>query len=417
MKIMTILGTRPEIIRLSRIIEKLDRLCEHVLVHTGQNFDTNLSDIFFEQLGVRQPNHFLGVRSSSFGEQIGKIIAASEEVMRAEKPDRLLILGDTNSGLAAIVAKRLGIPVYHMEAGNRCYDDRVPEEVNRRIIDHSSDILMPYTERSRANLLREGIPSQRIYVTGNPIREVIQHYEADIQQSEILTQLGIEANRYFLVTMHRAENVDHEGRLRALTQSLDLLQRDYDIPMVCSLHPRTKDKMERYGLEVDNAQIKWLAPLGFFDFIALEKQAFCVLSDSGTVQEECCLFGVANVTIRDVTERPETIECGSNMLSGAKAEMILQCVRTVLDQQAQDLVIERASPHPPAPSPNNRRGGVKKVPSLLLEEVRGGRVAETMIKPQCHWTVPTEYLEEHVSQTVVKIVLGYNHQSSTRRRK
>jgi len=359
-KVMTILGTRPEIIRLSLIIEKLDRLCDHILVHTGQNFDASLSDIFFQQLGVRQPDHFLGVRGDTFGEQVGQIIAESERVMLTERPDRLLILGDTNSGLSAIAAKRLGIQVYHMEAGNRCYDDRVPEEVNRRIIDHSSDVLLPYTERSRQNLLREGIPGERIYVTGNPIYEVIQHYDSQIRQSTILSNLGLRAGRYFLVTMHRAENVDIEGRLMGLTTALDRLQKEYGVPVIISTHPRTQARMQAFGIGVDNDQVRFLPPFGFFEFITLERNAFCVLSDSGTVQEECCIFQVANVTIRDVTERPETIECGSNMLSGAEPEMILQCVRTVLDQK-------------------------------------------------CNWTAPPEYLVENVSNTVVKVVLGYRH--------
>jgi UDP-N-acetylglucosamine 2-epimerase (non-hydrolysing) len=359
-KIMTILGTRPEIIRLSRVIEKLDRLCEHVLVHTGQNYDPNLSDVFFQQLGVRQPDHYLGVRGDTFGEQIGKIIAASAQIILAEKPDRLLILGDTNSCLSAIVAKRMGIPVYHMEAGNRCYDDRVPEEVNRRIIDHSSDILMPYTERGRDNLLREGIEGRRIYVIGNPILEVIRHYDPAIRQSDVLPRLELEPGGYFLVTMHREENVDVEERLRSLTQALGLLQKEYRLPIICSLHPRTRNRMQRYGLDVESEQIRFLAPFSFSDFIALERNAFCVLSDSGTVQEECCIFQVANVTVRDVTERPETVECGSNMLSGVSPEMILQCVRAVLDRKRE-------------------------------------------------WAVPPGYLAEHVSDVVAKIVLGYYH--------
>jgi UDP-N-acetylglucosamine 2-epimerase (non-hydrolysing) len=357
-KIITVLGTRPEIIRLSRVIEKLDKACDHVLVHTGQNYDANLNDIFFQQLGVRKPNHFLGAGGGTFGEQIGKILAASERVLLTEKPDKMLVLGDTNSSLAAIVAKRMGIPVYHMEAGNRCYDDRVPEEVNRRLIDHSSDILMPYTERSRANLLREGIAGHRIYVTGNPIFEVIQHYDPAIRKSNILRELRLEPQKYFLVTMHREENVDVEARLRSLTQALLLLQKEYKMPIICSLHPRTKNRMQRFDLDVKSKQIRFHAPFGFFDFIALERNAFCVLSDSGTVQEECCIFRVANVTIRDVTERPETIECGSNILSGADSHTILQCVRTVLDQK-------------------------------------------------CNWTIPHEYLEEHVSNTVIKVVLGF----------
>lgn len=359
MKVLTVLGTRPEIIRLSRVIEKLDRLCEHVVIHTGQNYDPNLNDVFFRELGVRQPDHYLGVRGESFGEQIGKILAASEKVLRAERPDRVLILGDTNSSLIAIIAKRLGIRVYHMEAGNRCFDDRVPEEVNRRIIDHSSSVLLPYTERSRKNLLREGIAGERIYVTGNPINEVIRHYDAQINRSDVHARLGLSAGKYFLVTMHREENVDVEERLRSLLRALELVQREYQMPVVVSTHPRTRVRAGTAGIDLGaNENVTFHEPFGLFDFIALERNAFCVLSDSGTVQEECCIFRVANVTIRDVTERPETIECGSNMLSGADPDDVLRCVRTVLDQRA-------------------------------------------------HWSAPPEYLAENVSQTVAKIVLGY----------
>ena len=360
MKVLTVLGTRPEIIRLSRIIEKLDRLCDQVVVHTGQNYDPNLNDIFFQELGVRQPNHYLGIRGESFGEQIGKILAASERVLVAERPDRVLILGDTNSSLVAIIAKRLGIPVYHMEAGNRCFDDRVPEEVNRRVIDHSSDILLPYTERSRANLLREGIAGSRIYVTGNPIYEVIRYHENAIRRSDIHHRLGLTPGKYFLVTMHREENVDVEDRLRSLLRALELLQREHEVPVICSTHPRTRKRMQSFQLDAQaHDQIQFHDPFGFFDFIKLEQNALCVLSDSGTVQEECCIFKVASVTIRDVTERPETLESGSNMLSGVEPETILRCVRTVLDQESD-------------------------------------------------WVAPSEYLMEHVSQTVVKILLGYS---------
>jgi UDP-N-acetylglucosamine 2-epimerase (non-hydrolysing) len=368
MRIMTILGTRPEIIRLSRVVEKLDRLADsHILVHTGQNFDSSLSDVFFEQLGIRKPDHYLGARGETFGEQIGQIISFSEKVIRAEQPDRLLILGDTNSALSAVVAKRLGIPVYHMEAGNRCYDDRVPEEVNRRIIDHSSDVLLPYTERSRQNLLREGIEGHRIFVTGNPINEVIQHYDDLISKSDIHERLGLKAGKYFLVTMHREENVDVEDRLRALIKVLELLHRDYQLPIICSTHPRTRARMKRSEIETPaDGGVQFHEPFGLFDFISLERNAFCVLSDSGTVQEECCIFRVANVTIRDVTERPETIECGSNMLSGAEPETILRCVRTVLDQKSQ-------------------------------------------------WTAPPEYLADNVSQTIARIVLSYRPVSGSLR--
>ena len=362
MKVMTVLGTRPEIIRLSRIIPELDRHCDHVLVHTGQNYDPNLNEIFFRDLEVRQPDYYLGVEGKSFGDQIGRIISRTEEVMAVEKPDRLLILGDTNSGLAAVVAKRMGIPVFHMEAGNRCYDDRVPEEVNRRIIDHSSDILMPYTERSRANLLREGIAGHHVYVTGNPIYEVIQHYRTKVEESDILDRLVIAAGAYFLVTVHRAENVDDEGRLRSILRSLEDLFRRYNLPIICSLHPRTKDRMEQMGLSTAMEGIHFHEPFGFFDFVQLEQHAGCVLSDSGTVQEECCIFGVPNVTIRDVTERPETIECGSNLLSGAEPENILRGVDYLLSGQ-----------------------------------------------DPADWTPPAEYLNPSVSTTVMKIILGHHH--------
>lgn len=360
MKVMTILGTRPEIIRLSRIIPKLDRLCKHILVHTGQNFDPNLSEIFFEELGIRSPDYFLGIQGRSFGDQIGQIISASEEIMQSEQPDRLLILGDTNSSLSGIVAKRMEIPVYHMEAGNRCYDDRVPEEVNRRIIDHSSDILLPYTERSRANLLREGIASDRIFVTGNPIYEVLQHYRSSIDASDVLERLNLESGEYFLVTMHRAENVDIESRLRALIAAMERLNQIYGIPLICSLHPRTWDKMKQFGLleHMCPGGIQFHNPFGLFDFITLEQHARCVLSDSGTVQEECCLLHVPNVTLRDVTERPETIECGSNILSGVDLDTIVRAVACVLSQD-----------------PN--------------------------------WEVPSDYMLRGVSDKVIKIVLGY----------
>ena len=357
MKVMTVLGTRPEIIRLSCIIEKLDHTCEHVLVHTGQNYDPNLNDVFFQQLSVRAPDHYLNAKGS-LGEQLGILLAETEKILQKERPDKLLILGDTNSALSAIIAKRYGVPVYHMEAGNRCYDDRVPEEVNRRIIDHSSDLLMPYSERSRANLLREGIPGQRIFVTGNPIYEVIRHYDDQVQASRILRDLELAPAKYFLVTLHRAENVDIEERLRELTLALAHIQAEYSLPVIVSTHPHTRARMEAFGIINQNANVHFLQPFGFFDFIKLEQNAACVLSDSGTVQEECAIFKVANVTLRDVTERPETLECGSNILTGANAEYILRCVEIVLGQKDS-------------------------------------------------WYVPPEYLIENVSDTVLKLIHGY----------
>ena len=360
MKVLTVLGTRPEIIRLSRVIDLLDNQCTHILVHTGQNFDKNLSDIFFNDLGIRKPDYYLGVRGESPGDQIAQVISKTENVLIKEKPDKVLLLGDTNSSLSSIIAKRMGIPVYHMEAGNRCYDDRVPEEVNRRIIDHSSDILMPYTERSRKNLLREGIPGKRIFVTGNPILEVIRYYRDQIDHSRIHSQLKVKKGKYFLATVHRAENVDINARLSGILGALSDLGEEYSMPVICSLHPHTKDKLQHLGSGVNTPNIRFQEPFGFFDFISLEQNARCVLSDSGTVQEECCLFHVPNVTLRDVTERPETIECGSNILSGADRDSIRQCVKGVLAK-----------------------------------------------KPA--WDAPPEYLKEHVSATVAKIVCGYHH--------
>ena len=338
MKVMTVLGTRPEIIRLSRLIPKLDAVCDHVLVHTGQNFDPALSDVFFRDLDVRTPDISLGVRADSFGEQAGQILTGVERAIRDEKPDRLLVLGDTNSGLSAIVAKRLGVPVYHMEAGNRCFDDRVPEEVNRRIIDHSSDVLLPYTERSRANLLREGIASQRVIVTGNPILEVIRHYERCIDASDVHTRLGVQAGEYFLVTAHRAENVDAPDRLRQLAEALRRVGEEHGLPIVVSMHPRTRNRLESFGMTDLIAGLRVLPPLGFFDFLALERRAACVLTDSGTVQEECCILRVANVTTRDVTERPETVECGSNIIAGVDPARVATAVRAA-HRRARNLTV------------------------------------------------------------------------------
>jgi UDP-N-acetylglucosamine 2-epimerase (non-hydrolysing) len=359
MKVMTILGTRPEIIRLSRVISNLDQCASHTLVHTGQNFDRRLNELFFEELEVRPPDHHLGAQGT-FGDQVGTILNGVERLIRETRPDRFLVLGDTTSGLGAIVAKRMGVPVYHMEAGNRCYDDRVPEEVNRRIIDHSSDVLMPYTERSRQNLIREGVPGQRIFVTGNPILEVIQHYQPRILQSRVLETLGLKEKEFFLVTMHRAENVDVEERLRAFVGTFDRLQREYGFPVIVSTHPRTRLRLQALGLEAVNPDVRFLDPFGFFDFITIEQHAFCVLSDSGTVQEECAIFGVPSITIRDVTERPETIECGSAVLSGANPDHIQQLVR------------------------------------LTTARTSG-------------WTAPMEYLQPNVSEIVLRVLLGYLH--------
>ena len=358
MKVLTIFGTRPEIIRLSLVIRLLDQHSEHITVHTGQNYTESLSDIFLRDLEVRTPNYHLGIKSNSFGEQVGIMLSKTDEILEREKPDKLLLLGDTNSALTAIVAARRGIPVFHMEAGNRCYDNRVPEEVNRRIIDHASTILLPYTERSKENLVREGIERERIFVTGNPINEVIINFNDKIEDSDALERLGVRKYEYFLVTLHRSENVDLPERLERLFNGLKMVTERFNKPMLVSLHPRTASKLGKFGLKPGSDKIRLLEPLGFFDFVKLEKNAQAVLTDSGTVQEECAIFGIPNVTLRDVTERPETIEAGSNILSGAESNLILKAMEIAVSQPA-------------------------------------------------NWQPPREYTTENVAHTVLKIVLGY----------
>jgi UDP-N-acetylglucosamine 2-epimerase (non-hydrolysing) len=364
MKIATIFGTRPEIIRLSRVIPLLDEFAEHRLVHTGQNYDPQLSDVFFKELGVRTPDVHLDVgHAPGFSAQAAAILGKTGELLEKERPDRMLILGDTNSGLSALVAARLGIPVFHMEAGNRCFDDRVPEEINRRVIDHSSTVLMPYTQRSKDNLVREGIERERIFVTGNPIFEVLAAYDQSIEASAVMARLEVSAGNYLLATLHRAENVDQPARLEQLLGSLSAAGRDHGVPVLVSVHPRTADKMKQFGLA--GSGLRLLAPLGFFDFVKLEKHARAVLSDSGTVQEECAIYGVPNVTVRDVTERAETIECGSNILSGAAPD------------------------------------DVRRALAVALGTGTG-------------WVAPAEYTVSQVSRTVAKIVLGYTSVKSHR---
>ncbi len=358
MKIATICGTRPEIIRLSRVIDLLDRHCDHKLVYTGQNHDPKLSTIFFEELSVRQPDQWWDVQSANFGEQIGKIVSQAVDYFQQEKPDRVLILGDTNSGTAAIAAARMGIPVYHMEAGNRCYDNRVPEEVNRRIIDHSSEVLLPYTHRSKENLLAEGIHRDRIFVTGNPIFEVLEHCAPQIEASRILDTLGVAAGGYIAVTLHRSENVDNERRLATLLASLDLVAERFERPIIASLHPRTADKIAKFNLAPKSSLVRFVSPMGFFDFVHLEKHAFAVLTDSGTVQEEAAILGVPNVIVRDVTERSEAIEAGAGILSGAQPEEVLRAVSFAVESGA-------------------------------------------------NWTLPQEYIQPNVSSIVGRIALGY----------
>lgn len=333
MKIITVLGTRPEIIRLSLIIKKLDYLAnKHVLIHTGQNFTKTLSSIFFKELGIRDPDYMLYNEQQTLGEQLATMYRELEIIFMKERPDKVLVLGDTNSALSAILAERMGIPVVHMEAGNRCFDWSVPEEKNRRVIDAISTFNLPYTPQSKENLLREGIASNRVYVSGNPINEVLEHHSHKVNDSPILSKLQLKKDDYFLVTAHRAENVDTDKNLSEILQGLNNVAKTHGKRMICSVHPRTKSRLEKLkGIDM-HPLVEFHEPFGFFDFVKLEQNATCVLTDSGTVQEECCLFHVPTVTIRKTTERPETVACGSNIVCGVNSSNILRAVNVMVKQ-------------------------------------------------------------------------------------
>jgi len=360
MKILTIAGTRPELIRLSIIIEKLDALVDHTLVYTNQNYDYNLSGRFFDEMSIRKPDYYFIKEAVSFADFLSNAILEFERIINTIKPDKLLVLGDTNTGLLAILAERMKIPVYHMEAGNRCYDDRLPEEANRKIIDSVAKYNLPYTENSKQNLLSEGYHKNFVFKTGNPIFEVLNKFEDLINKSIMLYEWNLQdintnaIQDYVLVTAHRTENVDDEKSLKGIVEALNEISEN--IKVVFSLHPRTKNKIEKFNI-VLSKNIIVSPPIGFFDFVRLEKNAKCVISDSGTVQEECCIFGVPSLTIRKSTERQETIECGSNVLCGTKTEDIVN---------AFNIVMER--------------------------------------KP--NWTIPYDYVIPNVSDTIINILIG-----------
>jgi UDP-N-acetylglucosamine 2-epimerase (non-hydrolysing) len=324
---MTVVGTRPELIRLSRVIARLDQEVEHRLVHTGQNWDPQLRDVFFDELEIRQPDHWLDVPVTSLGAVLGGVLTATERVLRAERPDAVLVLGDTNSCFAAIMAKRMGIPVFHMEAGNRCFDENVPEEVNRRIVDHTADFNLCYTEHARRNLLAEGLPARRVFVTGSPMAEVLAAYGERIESSDVLSRLGLTPGEYYLVSMHREENIDDPARLAVLIDALAGLVRGTSRRVVVSTHPRLRARLtaEARGLE-------FLDPFGYFDYNKLQRGARCVLSDSGTVSEEAALAPFPAVTIRDSMERPEALDAGAVVLTGVSAVGIARAVELVCTQ-------------------------------------------------------------------------------------
>ena len=330
LKVMTVVGTRPELIRLSRVIHRLDETVHHVLVHTGQNYDYSLNEVFFRDLGIREPDHMLGVDTSSLGAVLGGTLVAAERVMLEEKPDAVLVLGDTNSCIAAVMARRLRIPVYHMEAGNRCFDENGPEETNRKLVDHVADFNLVYTEHARRNLLAEGLHPRRIIKTGSPMREVLDAYRGEILESDVLERLGLTEGGYFLVSAHREENVDHPDRLRALLDCLVAVREAYALPVFVSTHPRTRKRLESLPEWAEPEGITFSDPLGFHDYNRLQLSAACCLSDSGTIAEESTLLGFPAVTLRDSIERPEALDTGGIVMTGLDQADVVAAVGVAL---------------------------------------------------------------------------------------
>jgi len=330
LKVMTIVGTRPELIRLSRVIARLDSTVNHVLVHTGQNYDYALNEVFFRDLSIRKPDHLLGVDTSSLGRVLGETLIRTEGVLVTEKPDAVLVLGDTNSSIAAVMAKRMRIPVYHMEAGNRCFDENVAEETNRRMVDHVADFNLVYSEHARRNLLSEGLHPRRIMLTGSPMREVLDAYRPQIESSDVLTRLGLIESEYFLVSAHREENVDSPERLRMLLECLVAVREQWNLPIYVSTHPRTRKRLEALPDWTEPEGIVFHDPFGFHDFNRLQLGAACVLSDSGTIAEESTILGFSAITLRDSIERPEALDTGGIMMTGLDARDVVEAVRVAM---------------------------------------------------------------------------------------
>jgi UDP-N-acetylglucosamine 2-epimerase len=359
LKVMTIVGTRPEIIRLSRTMALLDQHVRHLIVHTGQNYDYELNEIFFNELDVRKPDYFLGVDTTSLGTMLGETIIKTESLLRQERPDAVLILGDTNSSIAGIIAKRLKIPIYHMEAGNRCFDLNVPEEINRRIIDHIADFNLVYTEHARRHLLSEGLPHRRIYLTGSPMREVLTHYRARIDASQILQTLHLAPGGYFVVSTHREENVDRTESLRTIVDTINGLVREFDKEVVVSTHPRTRKRLAALDLSAVDTRVHWLKPFGFFDYVKLQIHAACTLSDSGTISEESSILDFPAITVRNALERPEALDAGSIILTGINATTVLDAIRLVVSE--------------------HRQGAPRSIPSDYLVENTSWRVLKLLL--------------------------------------
>jgi len=344
LKVMTIVGTRPELIRLSRVIARLDSTVEHVLVHTGQNYDYALNEVFFRDLGIREPNHLLGVDTSSLGHVLGETLIRTEQVLLTEKPDAVLVLGDTNSCIAALMAKRMRIPVYHMEAGNRCFDENVPEETNRRMVDHVADFNLVYTEHARRNLLAEGLHPRRIILTGSPMREVLDAYRPQIDASDVLDRMGLTEGGYFLVSAHREENVDSPARLQMLLDCLVAVRGKWNLPVYVSTHPRTRKRLEALPDWTAPEGIVFHEPFGFHDYNRLQLGAACVLSDSGTIAEESTILGFPAITLRDSIERPEALDTGGILMTGLDAHDVVEAVQAVMAGGAAPHRVSKLTP-------------------------------------------------------------------------
>ncbi len=334
-KVMVIVGTRPEIIRLALTIQKMEKYFDVVFVHTGQNYDYSLNEVFFKDLELRKPDYYFDAPGKHLGETIGNVISKSYEIMVQEKPDALLVLGDTNSGLSAISAKRLKIPIFHMEAGNRCFDFNVPEEINRKIIDHVSDVALAYTENARQYLINEGINNDFLFVTGSPMAEVLNHNKGKIQKSDVLKRMNLQANQYLIVSAHREENLDNGNNFEILSNTLNMVAKKYKLPIIFSTHPRTAKKIKEKGIKFDKL-IQNIEPLGFFDYITLQKNAYCVLSDSGTISEESSILNFPAVSIRTSSERPEALDAGSIVLGGIDEDNMLSAIEIAVGTYQKD---------------------------------------------------------------------------------
>lgn len=359
MKVVTIIGTRPEIIRISSVIALLEKHVNHILVHTGQNYDYELNEVFFKDLRVKKPDYFMNVDTSSLGRVYGGIMVAAEEILKKEMPDAVLILGDTNSSIASIIAKRLKIPIFHMEAGNRCFDQNVPEETNRRIIDHISDFNLCYTEHARRHLISEGLPHRRIYVTGSPMREVLFDHMEKILSSDALEKLNLKKQQYFLASIHREENVDRKESLLNLIEALERITKEFGIPVIVSTHPRTRKRLETLDKKDISTKIKFMKPFGFLDYVKLQMNAKCVISDSGTICEESSILDFPAITVRNAIERPEAMDTGSIVVTGVEPEVILEAIRL---QTSEDILQKEIC----VPDDYNIKNTSERVVKLIL---------------------------------------------------